>query len=99
MSPEEQLRMDVLSACAEKASALFQIMAVMQEPGSVEEGPNDGLSIQPSGQFAWSITARSKDRPLPDTLLCTGEINERTISMVEFNGVKKRPSAQEVWKF
>jgi hypothetical protein len=36
---------------------------------------------------------------LPDTLNCAGNLNERKIALVEFNGVRKRPSDQEVWKY
>jgi hypothetical protein len=99
LSPQEQARMDALTACAERATALFQILAVMQEPEPDEKGFVDGIDVRPNGDFTWSAAAKAKDRPLPDTLNCAGNLNERKIALVEFNGVRKRPSDQEVWKY
>ena len=99
LSPEEQARMDAVMACGEKASALFQILAVMQEPTPDEEGSVDGLDLLPKGDFTWNVTAKGKSRPLPDRLICRGNLTDRTIQAVEFNGVVKRPANQEVWKY
>ena len=99
VSPAEQARYDALAACAEKSTALFQILAVMQEPKLDEGGFVDGLDVQADGKFTWSVMAKSKGRPLTDTLNCSGNLNDRRIDLLEFNGVKKRPSDQEVWKY
>jgi len=99
VSPAEQARYDAMTACAEKSTALFQILAVMQEPKPGEGGFVDGLDVRPNGDFTWSVTGKSKNRPLTDTLNCSGNLNDRKINLMEFNGVKKRPSDQEVWKY
>ena len=89
--------MDAVVACSEKADAQFA--ALNDIPDMEDENLGDDLRVDANGAFVWSATMTGKGRPLPERLVCQGNLNERTINSIEFNGVIKRPAAQEVWKF
>ena len=99
MTPAEQARMDVELACLDKASTAFPILAELPDIETDQNGDAADFRLEPSGSFVWTATVVGKGRPLPDRFSCAGNMNERRIELVEFNGVKKRPPVQEVWKF
>ena len=97
LSPAEQARMDALVACSDRASAAFPVLADI--PNVAGEKATDEFRTDPMGAFNWTAKVSAKGRPLSDSLTCHGNLNGRTVEFVEFNGVKKQPQPQEVWKF
>ena len=97
LTPQEQEQWDALTACSDRATAAFHVIAEM--PATSDEESTDEFRVDPIGTFIWEATVTSKDRPLPDRLTCRGNVKQRIVESVEFNSVVKRPSAQEVWKY
>ena len=97
MSPEEEAQMAALLACSERADSAFPVLTEM--PDTADEETSDEFRVDPAGAYVWTAKVRGKGRPLPDELICSGSLKDRTVEFIELNGVRKRPQPQEVWKF
>ena len=76
---------------------MFPVLAEM--PDGIEPESTDDFQTNAAGGFTYRLTAKSKDRPLSDQLVCRGHSTTRTIESVELNGVAKRPQPPEIWKY
>jgi hypothetical protein len=96
MTPDEQARVDALMACSERATAAFSVITEMPD---LKAEPTEDFRVDQNGAFVWTASEKGAGRPLSDSLRCEGNLNDRTLKLVEFNGVKKQPKTPEVWKF
>ncbi|HET9812112.1 MAG TPA: hypothetical protein VFP57_00450 [Sphingomicrobium sp.] len=97
MTPAEQAQFDAMNACTDRASAEF---TVLKDLNYVEDDSSaNDFHVDANGAFVWTATTKGKGRPLSDNFSCRGNVKDRTVASVEFNGVVRRPSNQQVWKF
>jgi hypothetical protein len=97
MTPGEQLRANAMLACLERGKAIFPPLAADDPAGVESEGRSD-FRILSSGQFAMEVSAGSAPPP-EDQFACTGDLNGRTITSLQWNGSIRRPAPGEVWSF
>ena len=90
MTPTESVRFDAELACYDKWNAEF---LVVEDETSLHD-----FHVDAKGSFVFAATTPGKGPPR-SSITCHGNVNERTVQSVEFNGVIRRPSNQQVWKF
>ena len=89
-------------ACLEKAQQIFPELKALDEAGAntggnaAELNPNLGqFRMVSTGKFIWDWTLPS---PSTGKLVCTGDFNTRRIETLNYDGLGKRPAANEVWE-
>ncbi len=92
-------------ACLEKAWQVFPKLKVFQDAEEPTKG--DGTAAEPkfdfdqrsfrlvsTGKFIWDVPLPA---PVTGRLICTGDFNARRIETLNYQGLEKRPAANEVW--
>jgi hypothetical protein len=93
------------AACLEKAQQFFPKLGILGDGlvlGGIEANENavDGetdlgqFRMVSTGKFIWDWPLPS---PLTGKLTCSGDFNLSRIETLNFNGLDKRPTANEVW--
>ena len=95
MTPEQQDELEASFACVERADAVFPAFAQMSDTAN----ESSDFHVDGSGGFVLEFKVSAKDRPLPERFECRGNLTDRTIEMVELNGVNKHPNPSEIWKY
>ena len=103
MSPKQSSQTDILLACAEKASTLFPELNSQDDPKSdtLELGKADksAIRIGRDGHFVFEVANVAAGRASKFAFVCAGNINTRTIGLIEYNGVRKMPEKAERWVY
>ena len=89
-------------ACLEKAQQLFPTLKSVDEAignetkNTPEPEPDMGkFRMVSTGKFIWDWTLPS---PATGKLTCIGDFNTRRIETINYNGIDKRPDANDVWE-
>jgi len=100
MTPEQLAELEASFACVERADAIFPVFAQMSDTADEEaDESSDKFHVDGSGGFVLKFKVSGKNRPLPERFECRGNLTDRTIEVVELNGVSKRPNPSEIWKY
>ena len=92
-------------ACLEKAQQFFPKLTALNDASPSDGIGAGGNNVEPkpdwgqfrmvsTGKFIWDWTLPA---PATGKLTCTGDFNTHSIETLNYDGLDKRPAANEVW--
>lgn len=105
MTQEAQAQADAMTACIDRAATAFPGITKSDgaENAALEnrmgETTPDNWRVSSDGSFVLEAPDRSASRRSPFLFTCAGNLKQRVVQLVEFDGVTKRPSAGQVWGY
>ena len=91
--------MDALVACSERSDELFPQMSDGSYELRAGEPKAENLRSGKDGYFVLEIPDLGPGATSPFLWTCTGNLKNRVINFVEFDGIAKRPTGGKVWSF
>lgn len=102
MTPEQQAETDAFVACYERSKQLFPLLAAEDDEALNAKAASPEESdwrVGKDGHFVWEAKSADPKRRSPFLFTCAGNVRQRVIELIEFDGETKRPEPGQVWSF